>query len=82
MGSVEEAFRSLGPKGVNMAVELRPRHPQRRSKYRQVEVIGCYPGMIGLPISGRFNTTIKLEGVQGHKGVAVLGARYFQKKKF
>ena len=67
---------------INMDVALKPRFHEKRPNFWEVEVVGCYPGFIGLPLIGRFNTTINLEQAVGRKGVVIVGATYFQKKKF
>ncbi len=67
---------------INMDVRLVPRARSGQPNFWPVEVVGCYPGLIGIPISGYFNTTISLDDAMGRKGVAVVGATYFQKKRF
>ncbi len=67
---------------INMDVTLKPRPHETRPNFWQIEVVGCYPGFIGLPISGRFNTTINIDEARGRKGIAVLGSTYYQKKRF
>ncbi len=67
---------------INMDVVLKPRARPHQPNFWPVEVVGCYPGLIGIPIKGYFNTTIKLDEAMGKLGVAVVGATYFQKKRF
>ena len=67
---------------INMDVALKPRPHETRPNFWQIEVVGCYPGLIGIPLAGRFNTTINIDDARGRKGVAILGATYFQKKRF
>ena len=67
---------------INMDVKLVPRQRSGQPNFWPVEVVGCYPGLIGIPISGYFNTTISLDDAMGRKGVAIVGATYFQKKRF
>ena len=58
---------------INMRVKLLPRTYVTRPKYWGIEVVGCYPGIIGLPAIGRFNVSLALNHAKGIKGVEIIG---------
>jgi hypothetical protein len=58
---------------LNMHVELSPLVYIRRPEYWGIEVVGSLPG-IGLPATAPYTVSIRLEGIVGTKGIAVIGA--------
>ena len=58
---------------INMRVRLIARTYITQPKYWGIDVVGCYPGVIGLPAVGRYNVTLPLYGSMGIKGIEIIG---------
>jgi hypothetical protein len=58
---------------LNMEVNLMPLVYVQQPEYWGIEVIGSLPG-IGLPAEAPYTVSIPLEGIQGSKGIEVIGA--------
>jgi hypothetical protein len=63
---------------LNMTVELSPLVYKRRPEYWGIEVVGSLPGL-GLPTTAPYNVALPLEGINGTKGIEVIGAKKSQK---
>ena len=66
---------------LNMKVELVPQVYIEQPEYWEIEVIGCLHG-VGLPADTPYNASLSLSGLQGRKGIEIVGAITSKKIEF
>ena len=60
---------------LNMQVDLVPLVYIQQPEYWGIEIVGCLPGGIGLPVTAPYTAWINLSAITGTEGIEVIGAR-------